>query len=92
MTSTTGLYWIDPAALQGLTAGQVLDNDPITGERDVVLSVDQGPNGPAVTVDYRLAGIESQSSYDVATGVLLQLTEFTQSSGTTVRLSLQQLP
>jgi hypothetical protein len=92
VTSTTGLYWIDPAALQGLTAGQVLDNDPITGERDIVLSLDQASNGPTVTLDYRLAGIESQQTYDLATGVLLQVTVFTQSNGTTVRLALQQLP
>lgn len=92
VTGTTGTYWVDPAALTGLSAGQSLDEDPFTGERDVVRAVGPGPNGPAVTFAAQLRGVESQATYDQATGVLVQLILSQASNGSTIRLQLRQMP
>ena len=41
---STGLYWYDPTALAAMGAGDVLDEDPMTGARTTVAG---GAGGPA---------------------------------------------
>lgn len=92
VTGTAGLYWIDPRALAGLSAGQVLDRDPITGEVNSVASVGPGVAGPAVSFGTQLPGVQGQTTYDATSGVLLEYVAFQASNGTTVRLQLQRMP
>jgi hypothetical protein len=65
-----GGYWYDPAALAGMPAGQVLDDDPTTGVRVAVESVD--PAG-GVTLRTRAPGVTVTGTYDPASGVLTRL-------------------
>lgn len=66
-----GGYWYDPAALGGMSAGQVLDDDPTTGVRVAVESVD--PAG-GVTLRTQAPGVTVSGTYDPASGVLRRLT------------------
>ncbi len=91
-TGGAGPYWWDPAALATMTAGQVLDTDPVTGQTVTVTAVGVGPLGPAVTIASALPGLASEAVYDVATGVMLSSLVTTQSWGTTLRASLTQMP
>ncbi len=71
VSSGTGPYWWDPAALAGFSTGQVLDTDPVTTMTVSVTGVGQGPAGPAVTITSQIPGTSRQATYDVATGVLV---------------------
>jgi hypothetical protein len=66
-----GGYWYDPAALAGMSAGTVLDDDPTTGVRLAVESAD--PAG-GVTLRTQAPGIAVTGTYDPATGVLTRMT------------------
>lgn len=87
-----GPYWIDPATLSFAQEGQVIDEDPITGEVVTVEWIGPGPAGDAVTIASQLPGISSQATYDVGTGVLLGVERTEESSGITTQLSLESLP
>ena len=67
----TGPCWIAPSALANAREGQVIDEDPITGQRLTVTRVGAGPAGTAVTIASEVAGLPSTGTYDRATGVLL---------------------
>jgi hypothetical protein len=92
VSSGIGPYWWDPAALAGMSAGDVLDRDPVTSLSVVVAGLVQGPVGPAVTITSQVPGTSMDATYDVGTGVLLGQTISVASSGTTVLLGLRQLP
>ena len=91
-TSATGLYWWDPPTLAGFRAGQVLDEDPVTGERITVDSVGSGPAGPAVTITSHMPGIDTSATYDVGTGVLVAYQANMPVRGTAYELQLDALP
>ncbi|MCY7419398.1 MAG: hypothetical protein LH650_13080, partial [Chloroflexi bacterium] len=92
VSSGTGPYWWDPTALAGFTTGQVLDTDPVTTMTASVTEVGQSQAGLAVTITTQIPGTSGQSTYDVATGVLLGQAISVASSGTDVVLGLQRLP
>jgi hypothetical protein len=92
VSSGTGPYWWDPAALAEMRVGQVLDTDPVTTMTVSVTNVRQGPAGPSVTITSTIPGTTGQATYDVATGVLVGQAIDVASSGTSVQLGLQQLP
>lgn len=68
-TGSAGLYWYDPASLATMTAGTVLDEDPITG---ALLSVEWADGG-SVTLLTEVPGVTMRASYEVASGVLTGL-------------------
>jgi hypothetical protein len=80
-----GLFWIDPAALQNLQPGQVLDDDPITHIRTTVI----GNNGQQVGIQAQGPGIGAQVFYDLNTGRLEGLVTQQPSSGFTTTMRLQ---
>ncbi len=85
----TGPYWYDPQALSAMTAGQVLDQDGLTGEQVVVSSLGQGANGkPVVVIDQQLPGNFVRSTYEQQTGMLVALDVQTANAGTTVSVQL----
>lgn len=92
VSSGTGPYWWDPTALAGFTTAEVLDTDPVTTMITSVTEVGQGQVGPAVTITTQIPGTSGRSTYDVATGVLLDQAISVSSSGADVMLGLQQLP
>lgn len=91
-TETTGIatgagpWWIAPEVLATARPGQVLDEDPITGERVSVSAVD--PGAGTVTIDTALAGLPSQGTYDLASGALIAITRTEESTGITAELGL----
>lgn len=68
-TGSTGLYWYDPAALAAMTAGTILDEDPVTTARLSIESAD----GSAVTLLTEAPGVTARATYEVASGVLTSL-------------------
>jgi hypothetical protein len=68
-TGSTGLYWYDPASLATMTAGTVLDEDPVTS---AVLSV-EAADGGSVTLLTEAPGVTVRAEYEVASGVLTAL-------------------
>jgi hypothetical protein len=92
VTGGAGFVWWDPAALAAMTAGQVLDTDPVTGQTVTATAAGTGTGGPTVTIVSALRGVTFESVYDVTTGVMLSNTISTESSGITTRASLQQMP
>ena len=91
VTGPTGIYWYDPAALAAMSAGQVLDQDPLTGEQVTVSSVSQGAGGsPIVIIDTQLPGNFLRATYEQSSGMLVQFTLQQASSGTTTSVRLVQ--
>lgn len=87
----TGPYWIAPDVLAHAREGQVIDEDPITGQRLTVTWVGSGPNGQAVTIGSEVAGLPSSATYDMATGVLLAATRTEVGAGITINIQLQSI-
>lgn len=92
MSGTAGLYWIDTNALKGMKKGQVLDEDPITGEVVKVKSIDNRSGGKVVTITSELKGLKFEVAYDQATGVLINYKAEIASNGTTIELKLKEKP
>lgn len=85
-----GFYWWDPQALRGMTQGQTLDEDPITGERLVVSFRGTSPaGGEVVVIESRLPGVETRSTYDL-TGLLVAYEVWHGSIGATISIELVQ--
>lgn len=80
-----GLFWIDPAALKNLKAGQVLDDDPVTHIRTAVISIQQG----GIYIGVQGPGVAGQAGYDLNTGMLRAIQASQPSSGFTTTLELQ---
>jgi hypothetical protein len=90
VTGTSGLYWIDQRALAGMTAGQVLDQDPLTTEQLAVAATDSA----TVTLTSKLPGVSVTNTYDRASGVLLaeEAHQDGAAAAMTIRLQLQNRP
>lgn len=82
-----GPWWIAPASLAAVTSGQVLDEDPVTGQRLVVTDVGDG----TVTIDSDLAGLSARSTYDTRTGTLVAVTRTEVGAGLTTALELMSV-
>lgn len=80
-----GAFWIDPAALQNLQPGQVLDEDPVTHVRTTVVA----NNGQQVGIQMVGPGVGGQVFYDLATGRLEGIVSQQPSTGMTTTLRLQ---
>jgi hypothetical protein len=91
VSASTGRFWYDPAALAAMQPGQVLDQDPTTGEQVVVSGVQPGGGGTIVTIDTQLPGVVQRASYD-GRGLLVVYEAQLASSGTTIHLELQSGP
>lgn len=84
-----GPLWFDPQTLAQLSAGQVLDEDGLTGERISVAFVGQGGNGqPVVAIDSQMPGKFVRSTYELDTGMLLGFDLQQQNAGTTISVQL----
>jgi hypothetical protein len=85
----TGPYWYDPASLAGMSAGQVLDRDGLTGETTFVAFVGAGPDGePVVVIETQLPGNLVRSTYDSSDGLLVEFLTQQASAGTTISARL----
>lgn len=82
VTGPTGPHWYDPAALEGLSAGQLLDTDPLTGERTVVAASD----ADSVSISVTMPGLSNLLHYDRATGALLRFVQSQELTGVTMDL------
>jgi hypothetical protein len=84
-----GPYWYDPASLAGMSAGQVLDQDGLTGERTTVSAVGQDQAGTAVvSIDVQLPGNFARFTYEQSTGMLVEFTIQAANAGTTTTARL----
>jgi len=99
ITGPTGLYWLSPTALSALAAraaaapGQVVDQDPITGEQLVVEGGGRDASGRTfLTLVSRLPGITTRAGYDTTSGVLAAYAAQVPGTGTTIDLHLQRGP
>ncbi len=89
VTGPTGVYWYTPAALAQMTQGQVLDQDPITGQQMAVAFVGAGANGQEVVViDSQAPGFTLRATYEQGSGTLLAFEESARST-TGITTSLQ---
>lgn len=70
--TSNGGSWINPAVLQKLQPGQVLDEDPLVRSKTVVANVGQAPDGRRI-VEFmtRAEGFNFSSVYDLNTGAML---------------------
>jgi hypothetical protein len=85
-----GFYWWDPQALQAMSEGQTLDEDPITDERTFVSYRGQSAAGAEVVViETQMPGVETQSTYDM-TGLLVAYRVWHGSIGATITVELVQ--
>lgn len=80
----TGPYWYSPAALDGMTEGQVLDSDPITGEQLAVSAVRQGE----VVMQRQKPGIVDWFTFDNQSGMLAAVDSQIAQSGISFSLEL----
>jgi hypothetical protein len=88
VTGSTGLYWYDPATLAAMSPGDLLDEDPITGARMTVESVDPSGSGALVTLATAMNGVTVRAGYDRDSGVLLTLEVVQAVTGGTIQLQL----
>ena len=85
-----GFYWWDPQALQEMSEGQTLDEDPITNERLFVSYHGRSSDGTEIVViESRLPGVETRSTYDM-TGLLVAYEVWHGSIGATISIELVQ--
>ena len=89
VTGSTGLYWYDPATLAAMSPGDLIDEDPITGARVTVESVDPSGSGMLVTITTAMNGVTVRAGYDRDGGALLTLELVQAVTGGTVRLQLE---
>jgi hypothetical protein len=85
----SGPYWFDPVALATFSAGQVLDEDPLTGERTTVSALGQAQDGtPLVSIDVQLPGNFARFTYEQASGMLVEFVLQQSNAGTTTSVRL----
>jgi hypothetical protein len=89
VTGSTGLYWYDPATLAAMSPGSLLDEDPITGARVTVESVDPAGSGMLVTISTAMNGVTVRAGYDRDSGVLMTLEVVQSVTGGTIQLRLE---
>jgi hypothetical protein len=84
-----GPYWYDPASLATMTAGQVLDEDGLTGERTTVFAVGQDQTGtPVVSIDLQFPGNFARFTYEQSSGMLVEFILQQANAGTTTTARL----
>ena len=89
IAGSVGGYWWSPQALAGMSQGQVLDQDPATGERTSVAYAGAGPNGqPVVSVLAEAQGYAFRRTYEVQSGTLVGYEVFTAADGSTLSVQL----
>ncbi len=88
VTGSTGLYWYDPATLAAMSPGDLIDEDPLTGARLSVESVDPAGSGARVMLTMAMDGVTVRTGYDRDSGVLVTLEIVQAVTGGTVQLSL----
>ena len=89
VAGATGPYWYSPPALAAVSAGQVLDSDPVTGERTTVFFVGQGGSGnQEVTLETSLPGVTNRLTYDATSGMLLAFESLQPATGMTTTMQL----
>jgi hypothetical protein len=88
VTSSTGLYWYDPAALAAMSPGGLIDEDPATGARFSVESVAPSASGTLVTLITAMNGVTVRAGYERDSGVLLTLEIVQAVTGGTIQLQL----
>jgi hypothetical protein len=86
MAGSFSLPFIHPQVLAQLRPNTLLDEDPTTKIKMAVTDVRQG----TVTIVSEGPGSAASATYDANTGVLIDLTTRTPSSGTTTRVQLQR--
>ncbi len=84
VTGATGPYWYAPAALAGMSPGDLLDEDPITAARITVESVDP----TLIVLAMGMDGVTVRTGYDRDSGVLVMLDIVQTVTGSTVHLEL----
>ena len=89
VSTSTGLYWYDPAALTRMTPGQVLDQDPLTGQQVVVAEAGGGAGGNIVVIDRAIPGVLGRAAYDRSSGIMVTYDLQLPPSGTRIQLQLQ---
>jgi hypothetical protein len=87
-TGNGGGFWYDPGALAAMQQGQVLDQDPVTGEQAVVSAA----QGNVIAIDNQIPGIGQRRQYDVRSGALVVYDLQTPASGIALHLELQGNP
>ncbi len=90
VASSVGLYWYDPAALATMSPGQLLDEDPVTGARITVESVEPGGTGAVVNIQQQLNGVLLQLGYDRDRGVLLTFRMRSETAASDISVQLTQ--
>jgi hypothetical protein len=88
VTGSTGLYWYDPATLAAMSPGDLVDEDPITGARITVDSVEPAGSGTLVTLATAMNGVTVRAGYDRDSGALMTLEVVQAVTGGTIRLQL----
>ena len=88
VTGSTGLYWYDPATLAAMSPGDLIDDDPVTGARITVESVEPAGSGMLVTLATAMNGVTVRAGYSSDNGALLTLEMIQAVTGGTVQLQL----
>lgn len=92
ITTSSGFYWVDPAALKNLKKNQQLDKDPVTGGVVTVQFVGTQSGTKVVTVVETIPGVITSATYDQTSGVLLSYSSSVAMSGITVQAQIKQRP
>lgn len=89
VAGSTGPYWYSPGALAAMSSAQLLDSDPVTGERTTVLFTGQGATGgQVVTLETSMPGVTNRFTYDATSGMLLAFESLQPATGMTTTLQL----
>ncbi len=91
ITTSAGIFWIDPRALPDLRQGKVLDQDPQSGERMTVASVQGSGSSKLVTISLEIPGNRFLLTYDASNGALTRYYKWESISNSTLDLQLQGL-
>jgi hypothetical protein len=83
-------YWIPPDGLAALTAGQVLDDDPVTHVKLVVDSLGSYKGRPTVFLLRTGLGFQQKAGYDQAKGLLITIL-LDQKTGTSLSRQILEL-
>lgn len=91
ISGPNGIYWYAPSGLAGMTAGQQLDADPVTGERVTVTFVGPSNGVNVVVIESQLPGVSSRVVYDASNGLLTAYDVRMAASGITISVALQEM-
>lgn len=92
ISTATGGYWFDPAALAKLKKGQVIDVDAHSEERVTVDSINRSSAVKTVTISSEIPGVTTLVTYDLTTGAMVNFQTSSSGTGITITLKLQNPP